>query len=266
VEATISRVELRTGVGLNYTDQGPATAAETLVFVHGWPDSAYSFRPVLAALPDHHRAVAVDLRGFGDSDRPASGYGIDDLAADVASFLDALRLTGVTLVGHSMGSFVARAVAVARPDLVRRLVLIGTAVRADNAVLREVAEVVEDLPDPVPVDFTREFAAGTLHLPVSEEFFDGLVAESRKAPARVWRNVLAGLLAVDDARTLPRIAASTLVLAGTHDALFAYDEQAAVAAAIPAARLTVYADTGHCPNWECPDRVAADIDAFVRES
>jgi pimeloyl-ACP methyl ester carboxylesterase len=165
-----------------------------------------------------------------------------------------------------MGSFVARRIAVARPDLVRRLVLIGTAATADNAVLREVVDVVRDLPDPVPMEFVREFQASTLHAPIPDEFFDALVAESRKAPARVWRSALDGLLAFDDASALHRVAAATLVLGGQQDALFTCGEQAAVAAAIPRARLTLYPETGHCPNWEHPDRVAADIAAFITES
>ncbi|MDD7942848.1 alpha/beta hydrolase [Actinomycetospora lutea] len=266
MDTTATRAWLPTGVGLHYVEQGPPATEETVVLVHGWPDSAYSYHRVLAELPADHRAVTMDLRGFGDSDRPAGGYAIDDLAADVAALIETLGQAEVTLVGHSMGSFVARRVAQQRPDLVRRLVLIGTAVSADNAVLREVADLVRDLPDPVPADFTREFAASTLHQPVPEDFFDTLVDESRKAPARVWRAALAGLVEVDDAAELERITAHTLVLGGEQDALFTVAEQIAVAAAIPRSRLTLYPDTGHCPNWERPAQVAADISAFIRET
>lgn len=57
----------------------------------------------------------------------------------------------------------------------------------------------------------------------------------------------------------------TLVVGGEQDALFSPAEQAAVAVAIPGARLTLYPDTGHCPNWERPDRVATDIATFITE-
>lgn len=213
-----------------------------------------------------HRCIAVDQRGFGDSSRPATGYRVEDLAADAVAFLDALDLPAVTLVGHSMGTFVARRVAQLHPGRVRRLVLIGSAVTADNAVVREVAGLIADLPDPVPVEFAREFQAGTIHHPVPEPFFDRLVAESCKAPARVWRDVLHGLLGYEDASRLDRIVAPTLVLGGEQDALFTVPEQSALAAAIPGARLTLHPDTGHCPNWERPERVAADIATFIREN
>jgi pimeloyl-ACP methyl ester carboxylesterase len=70
--------------------------------------------------------LAVDQRGYGESDKPESGYGIPDLAADVVAFLDALKIDRATLVGHSFGSFVARQVAIGAPERIERLVLIGT--------------------------------------------------------------------------------------------------------------------------------------------
>jgi pimeloyl-ACP methyl ester carboxylesterase len=182
------------------------------------------------------------------------------------AFLGTLELPAVTLIGHSMGTFVARRVAQLRPERVRALILIGTAITANNAVLREVAALVQDLPDPVPVQFTREFQASTIHLPVPQAFFDRLVAESCTAPARVWRDVVLGLLAHVDAPQLRGIAVATLVLGGEEDALFTPAEQSAVADAIPGARLGLYPNTGHCPNWERPDLVAADIYAFVHRT
>jgi non-heme chloroperoxidase len=260
--ATTSRVRLATGIEVHYREQG--SGPEPLLLLHGWPDSGYAYDPLVAVLPaGRYRSLAVDQRGFGVSDRPADGYTIDDLAADAVAFLDAVGLPAATVVGHSMGSFVARRVAQRAPARVRRLVLIGTALHGDNEVVREVVEQIRDLPDPVPDDFIREFAAETVHLPLPEPFLGGLVAESRKAPARVWRAVLDGIVDYDDADRLADITAPTLVIGGEQDALFSVEEQSAAVAAIPGARLELYPDTGHCPNWERPDRVAADIARFV---
>ena len=91
------------------------------------------------------------------------------------------------------------------------------------------------------------------------------MAESLKLPARLWRSTFDNLLAYDDEDQLGRIAAPTLLLWGEYDGLFPRAEQDRLAAAIPGARLTVYPETGHSLQWERPERVAADLDAFMRE-
>jgi pimeloyl-ACP methyl ester carboxylesterase len=220
----------------------------------------------MAFLPRRYRALAIDQRGFGDSERPPSGYTIDDLAADAVAFLDAMAIARATVVGHSMGTFVALRVAEVRPERVARLVLIGSGWSGDIPVLREVQTALRDLPDPVPAEFAREFQSSTVHAPVPPEFFERIVSESLKLPARLWRAVLDGILAYEDSDRLGRIAARTLVIWGERDALFPRQDQDRLVAAIPGARLTIYTDTGHCPNWERPEKVAADVDAFIQEA
>jgi non-heme chloroperoxidase len=234
------------------------------VFVHGWPDSWFSFSRILPLLPDDVHAVAVDLRGFGDSDRPESGYSIPELGADVVAFLDALGIERATLVGHSFGSFVARQAAIAKPHRVSALVLIGTGFSTSNPVTQELQNALRDLPDPIPVEFAREFQSSTAHRPLPPEFFERIIVESLKLPPRLWRLAIDRLIEHDDTRQLARIEVSTLLLWGDRDALFSRAEQDRFMAALPAARLTVYEETGHCPNWELPEQVAADITAFMR--
>ena len=78
--------------------------------------------PQLAA---RHRVFALDQRGHGDSDRPATGYAMHDLAADVVAFMDAQGIRRAAVVGHSMGSIVAREVARLAPARLSHLVLEG---------------------------------------------------------------------------------------------------------------------------------------------
>jgi pimeloyl-ACP methyl ester carboxylesterase len=233
--------------------------------VHGWPDSWFSFSRVLPLLPTSYHALAFDQRGFGASERPPCCYGIGDLAADAVAFLDAVGIERASVVGHSLGSFIARRVAETHPERVTRLVLIGSAVTAVNEVLLEVQASVRTLEDPVPAEFAREFQSSTAYVPLPEAFFEQIVAESRKLPARLWREVLDGVLAFDDAADLGLIAAPTLLIWGEQDALFPREQQERLVAAIRSARLMVYPETGHCPNWERPERVAADLHAFLRE-
>ena len=254
---------LGTGPKVHYAEQGHPEG-EAIVLVHGWPDSWFSFSRILAMLPTHYHAVALDQRGFGNSERPACCYGIDDLAADLVVFLDAVGLRRASLVGHSLGSFIARRVAETRPERVARLALISSAVTAANKVLVAAQASLRTLQNPVPPEFARQFQASTAYRSLPEAFLEQLVAESRKLPARLWREVLDGVLAFDDAADLDRITAPTLVIWGEHDARFPREEQERLVAAIPDARLLAYPQTGHSPNWERPERVARDLDAFVR--
>ena len=257
-----AQVKLASGVRLHYVEYGDPDGTPIL-FLHGWPDSWFSWSRVLPLLPSSFRALALDQRGFGDSDRPQSGYAIAEMAADAIGLLDVLGIERASLVGHSFGSFVARQAAHAYPARVSALVLIGTGLAGANSVTLELQKSLRDLPDPIPLEFAREFQAGTIHHPVPPAFFERLVAESMKLPPRLWRLLIDRLVEHDDTRWLARIGAPTLLLWGEHDALFSRREQDGFLAALPAARLAVYEETGHCPNWERPERVASDIAAFV---
>ncbi len=256
---------LETGPLLHYAEQGDPRG-EAIVFLHGWPDSWFSFSRLVPLLPQQYRAISLDQRGFGDSERPDGGYGICDLATDAVAFLDALSIERATLVGHSFGSFVARRVAIAYPERVARLVLIGSGLSATNPVTRDVQAALLELADPVPEAFARDFQASTAYIQLPESFFERIVVESRKLPARLWRDALEGLLAYEDAEQLVGIAAPTLLMWGDRDALFPRADQDQLRAAIPGARLTIYPETGHCPNWERPEQVAADLSAFIRDT
>jgi non-heme chloroperoxidase len=259
-------VRLQDGLCLHYAEAGDPHG-QPVLFLHGWPDSWFSFSRVMPELPQGIRALAVDQRGFGDSDRLPSGYTIPEMADDGIAFLDALEIERATLVGHSFGSFVARQAAIAHSDRVAALVLIGTGYRASNAVTRDVQGALRDLPNPIPLEFARDFQASTAYRALPASFFERIVSESLKLPPRLWRLAFDGLLEYDDTRQLELIEARTLLLWGDRDALFSRVDQDRFIEALPNARLKVYEETGHCPNWEQPQRVASDIASlFLRNT
>ena len=118
-EATLS-----TGVTLRYAAQGDP-AGVPVVLLHGLTDSHPSYAPMTAHLPDHIRAYALTTRGHGDSDKPEHGYALEDQAADVAAFLDAVGHEAAVIVGHSMGSYIAQRFAIDHPERTVGLVLMG---------------------------------------------------------------------------------------------------------------------------------------------
>jgi pimeloyl-ACP methyl ester carboxylesterase len=255
-------VRLQTGLRIHFAETGTARGTP-VVFVHGWPDSWYSFSRVMSLLPATQRAIAFDQRGFGESDHPDSGYTIDGFAADLVGLLDALDIERAVLVGHSYGTFVARCATLAAPERVAALALIGTGFSTMTPAMDGLQAALRELPDPIPEPFAREFQRGTIYRSIPEDFFDRLVVESLKIPARLWPVMINAMARYDDTRELRELRAPTQLLWGDHDALFSRADQDRFLAAVPAARLKVYEETGHCPNWERPEWVAADIAELV---
>jgi len=261
----LSEVQLSTGVRLRYLEQGNP-AGRSVILLHGLSDSWFSFSRVLPGLAASHRVYALELRGHGESERPAGGYAPRDMAADVVAFMEALGIERATLVGHSMGSFVAQQAALAAPDRVAGLVLIGSATTARNEVILELQQALASLPDTVPADFAREFQVSTVYHAVPPEFMAQVVSECRKAPADVWRSALVGLIEMERFEGLGDKPVPALLLWGDRDAIFPRSEQQALVAALPIASLRVYRETGHAPHWERPREVVRDIERFLRTS
>lgn len=109
------------GVRIRYLDTGGA--GPVLVCLHGTSMSAHAWGHLAASLRDMARVIAVDMRGHGASDRPASSYTIAELAGDIAGLVRALDLRDVTLVGSSVGNQVAVSFAAANPERVAGLIL-----------------------------------------------------------------------------------------------------------------------------------------------
>jgi non-heme chloroperoxidase len=257
---------LASGPRVHYAEQGDR-GGKPIVLLPGYTDSWFSYSRVLPRLPPRYHAYALDQRGHGDSERPDCCYAVEDFAADVVAFLDAVEVERASLVGHSASCLVARHVAEAHPERVARLVLLGSPQSlGDNQEELELQAAVRALQDPVPVQFARELQGAAAHVTLPEAFFEGLVAESLKLPARVWRAALEGLFAFDDRADLWRITAPTLLVWGEWDRWLPREEEEHLGAILPVARVVVYPATGHSPNWERPERVAADLDAFLREA
>jgi non-heme chloroperoxidase len=258
---------LSTGVSLHYAEQGDR-AGEAIVFLHGYSDSWFSFSRILPLLSPEYHAFGLTERGHGESDKPECCYTVEDFAADVDAFMDALGIGKATLVGHSGGSFMAQRVALSYPHRVSRCVLIGSATTLlNNEGIGELGNEVLALEDPVPPEFVREFQESTIYYPVPEEFLETVVSESLRLPARVWRDYWEGVvLTVDYAARLDGIDVPTLILWGEQDALFPREEQERLAAAIPGATLKMYPETGHAVHWERPEWVVRDLEAFIRNT
>jgi pimeloyl-ACP methyl ester carboxylesterase len=122
----VTRVEVN-GVDLAVTTEGPEDGRPVL-FLHGFPDSAHIWRGEIAALAAAgYRAIAIDQRGFGQSDAPegVDAYAIPTIAMDAVGVLDALEVERAAVVGHDWGASIAWFIATFAPDRVERLCTIS---------------------------------------------------------------------------------------------------------------------------------------------
>jgi pimeloyl-ACP methyl ester carboxylesterase len=112
------------GVRLHYASYG---AGPLVVFLHGFPDFWYSWRRQMAALGDSFRCVAPDLRGYNLSDQPKGReqYAMPRLVEDVVAVVQACGHRSAAVVGHDWGGAIAWSLAMARPEVVERLVILN---------------------------------------------------------------------------------------------------------------------------------------------
>ncbi len=260
----VASLALGSGLRLSYAERG-AGSGPAVVMVPGPTDAWRSYQRVLQRLPRGIRAIAVSLRGHGDSDKPDDGYTVRDFADDVVAVLDAMEIDQSVLVGHSGSCFVTRRVALEHPERVAGLVCEAspTSLGADDGLREFVHSEVLSLADPIDPDFARSLVTDTSSELVTPELLDVLVEDVLKVPARVWRALFSNLLEYDDMSELGRIAAPTLLLWGDGDPIVSREMQDALTECIPASTLTVYPGARHTPRWEDPERFAADLAAFV---
>ena len=148
-----------------------------VVALHGLTASYTNFVGIAESLAARLPLFAVDLRGRGDSDKPDGPYGMAQHARDVAAAMRAMGLDASIIIGHSMGAFIATALAAQNPELVAGLILIdggyvlpaGAAVSTDKGMNSALAERIEQLRRTYPSrDDYRTFWRAQPHFPPAE--------------------------------------------------------------------------------------------------
>lgn len=126
----VSHTVRANGIRQNFIDAGNGAP---VVLLHGFPETNYAWRHQIPVLAANHRVIAPDLRGYGETEKPATGYDKRSMAQDIVALLDTLGIDKVALVGHDRGARVATRLAKDHPQRVDRLVVM------DNVPTRIVA-------------------------------------------------------------------------------------------------------------------------------
>jgi pimeloyl-ACP methyl ester carboxylesterase len=116
-------------VRLHYRIAGNGPA---VVLLHGWPQTSYAWRHVMADLVRDHMVIAPDLRGLGQSSCPVAGYDKRTIAGDIQALLLKLQITPAAVIGHDWGALVAYSLAHDQPEMVPKLAMLELGVFDDR--------------------------------------------------------------------------------------------------------------------------------------
>jgi pimeloyl-ACP methyl ester carboxylesterase len=232
-----------------------------VVLVHGLGKAAArDWGRVIPALAARYAVYALDLPGFGDSDKGNHHYSPENFARVIEALLKERVKEPFALVGHSMGGAVALAYAAAYPQRVSGLVLVDAAGVLHRSVYAEFlgrvgAQRALGLDSPWFDTVMRAIQYRVENFPVRGD----LLLENASVRQRILRgdpNAIAAYALVehDFSETLPAIKAPTLIIWGAFDSIAPVRTGQALAAAIPKARLQVLEGLGHAPQIEAPQR------------
>lgn len=236
----------------------------TVLMLHGIGGGHLAFAPQVETLASSgYRAVAWDMPGYGRS-APIEPYTFKGLAQSCIHLIESLKASDVILLGHSMGGMVAQEVVLRRPDLVSRLVLVGTSPafgKPDGDWQREfIAQRT------APLDAGKSMAelaeilvprmVGPGSLPEGVRLATHCMAQ---VPAATYRRALECIVTFDRRQNLGNIAVPTLLIAGEHDRNAPPSVMKKMAEAIPKGTYLEMKGIGHLQNLEAPD----DFDALL---
>lgn len=242
-------------------------AGPAVVCSHGMLMDRTMFDPQLAGLADAFRVVAFDSRARAGVRAP---YTLDDLAGDCLELLDRLAIERCVLVGMSMGGFMALRFALAHPERLAGLVLIGAAAEPYTAAEQD-AWRARYAPMRAAGPLAREVAAAEV-----EYCFGATFRRERPDAVERWldrwttypgevayRETVAWIEQDDVTGRLGEIAVPVLAIQGTEDTAVPLARVRATVDALPRASLVEIDRAGHTPNLERPDAVNAALRAFA---
>lgn len=234
----------------------------TVLFLHGWGDSHVVWEPIMARLAPHCLCLALDLPGFGESGVPMREYQVQELATLVGRFLDALAIERAVVVGHSLGGMLTLRLALDRPALVSRLVLVAAAYVGHLPPALQIMLTMLGRPVLEGARVVRAAAGWALH-PVEERLPLSLRESGRRsrafaqAPAWVLQRTLHAIARIDLRPEIGRISQPALIINGEQDRVIPHQRAEWLALRLPNARLVTLPGIGHHP-------MADDLPTFSR--
>lgn len=244
------------GVSLSILEAG---TGDPVIFVHGVVTTSNIFPKYLSAYSPDFRGIAVDLRGYGESQKPESGFTITQFSKDLIALANKLEIEKPIWVGVSMGGMILQQLALDYPERVRALVLVST---TDEAMILD-----KDLPTiGKPRDFreiSKNIIVESFPLGTPTTLYQPLLDRIPSWNATVLREALTSMAQANVHGRISAITVPTLVVVGAKDDVATPAIARGIQAQIAGAQLVEF-NTGHFMMAEDPERFRNVLGAFLQ--
>jgi pimeloyl-ACP methyl ester carboxylesterase len=259
------------GIEIYYETTG---SGKSLVLISGLGYPLWQWHKMVDYLAEHFQVVTFDNRGVGQSDKLAGPYTAQMLAADTAGLLAALGIEKAAIMGHSMGGFIAQAMALDFPEKVSELILCATNFGGPNHVpiTAEAMAVLSDVTSDPLTRFTNGLKVSTApgwadaHPDTVKEWVNWRVANPIE-PVPYQAQMAIGLALTSEEAAfenkLPQISVPTLILFGAHDKVVPPENAKLLQKQIRGSQTAIIPDAGHFFPIEVPEAASQIVIDFL---
>lgn len=260
------------GIELYYEIHGEG---KPLILISGLGYSSWQWHKMVPLLAEHFQVITFDNRGVGQSGKPAGPYTASMLAQDTVGLLDVLGIEKAVIVGHSMGGFIAQAIALDFPQRVEKLILCSTNFGGPNhaPITPEAMKVLTDVTSDPLTRFKNGLEVSTApgwaeeNPAMIEEWVKWRVANPIE-PTHYQAQMAIGLGLLPEAAAfenkLPRFNIPTLILFGAHDKVVPPANASLLAEKIAGSTVIIFPDAGHFFPIETPEAASRAIIEFAK--
>jgi pimeloyl-ACP methyl ester carboxylesterase len=241
------------GADLHYVQRGEG---DDVLLLCGLGDDLTAWAEQTGAFSQRYRVTVVDNRGVGRSSLPGGEFTVRDMAGDAAALCDAIGVGPAHVMGFSMGGAITQELAIARPDLTRSLVIVGSWAYSDR-LFRTFIESSAYFAGIADDDrwFLMYFLASTYSKAVFEDgrvdaFCDAMLENPHPQSTEAFQRTARAILCHDTRARLGSIAVPTLVLYGEEDIICPPRHSREIASLIPGAKLVGIPEQAHQPFQE----------------
>lgn len=258
-------IEPVNGVDLHYVQAGEG---DDVLLLCGLGDDVTAWNGQLAPFSERYRVTVVDNRGVGRSSLPDGEFTVRDMAEDTAALCDAIGVGPAHVMGFSMGGAITQELAIARPDLTRSVVIVGSWAYSDR-LFRTFIESSAYFAGIADDDrtFLMYFLASTYSKAVFEDgrvdaFCDAMVNNPHPQSTEAFQRTARAILHHDTRDRLAAIAVPALVLHGEEDIICPPRHSREIASLIQGARLVGVPGQAHQPFQENPTAFNETVQEF----